>query len=291
MTSKLHALLCALLFGIAATPAHTAPAGSEGAAALKTKYESLGEALKTSPFQRPLVIESVEAGNTLKGDVYAIVEHPYTAVSTALTNPARWCEILMLHVNTKQCLGGSGGALQMRVGSKNSDTAEQAHPIAFSFGVAASTPEYFAVRLTAPTGPVGTRDYRIIVEATPLDEGKTFLHLTYSYAYGGLGKIAMQAYLSSSGADKIGFTRTASGGYIGGMRGVVERNAMRYYLAIDAYLATASLPASQRTDRRLRQFFAGTEQYRRQLYDDLNESQYVAMKQKELQLQQVAKAG
>jgi hypothetical protein len=290
MTSKLHALLLALLFGIAATAAQAAPAGSEAATALKAKHESLGEALKTSPFQRPLVIESVEAGNTLKGDVYAVVDHPFASVSTALTSPARWCEILMLHVNTKQCIGGGGG-VQMRVGSKNSDTPEQAHPIAFSYGVAASTPEYFAVRLSADSGPVGTRDYRIIVEAAPLEGGKTFLHLTYSYASGGIGKIAMQAYLSSSGADKIGFTRTAGGGYIGGMRGVVERNAMRYYLAIDAYLSTASLPLGQRTERRLRQFFAGTEQYRRQLYDDLNEAQYVAMKQKELQLQQVAKAG
>jgi hypothetical protein len=286
MNPRLHAWLLSLLVGIAATAAQVAHA--DDAATLKARHESLAEALRTSPFQRPLVLESVEAGNTLKGDVYAVIEHPFTSVGTALTNPGRWCDILMLHVNTKQCLGGGGGALQMRVGSKNTDTAEQAHPIDFAFRVAASTPEYLAVRLSADSGPVGTRDYRILVEATPLEDGKTFLHLTYSYATGGIGKIAMQAYLSSAGADKIGFTRTAGGGYIGGMRGVVERNAMRYYLAIDAYLSTASLPAGQRTERRLRQFFAGTEQYRRQLYDDLNESQYVAMKQKELQLQQVA---
>ena len=51
----------------------------------------------------------------------------------------------------------------------------------------------------------------------------------------------MQGYLATGGRDKVGFSivgKTASGApqYLDGMRAVVERNTMRYYLAIDAYL-------------------------------------------------------
>ena len=35
--------------------------------------------------------------------------------------------------------------------------------------------------------------------------------------------------------------------YAGNVRGVIERNAMRYYLAIDAYLAALSLPPEAST--------------------------------------------
>jgi hypothetical protein len=69
--------------------------------------------------------------------------------------------------------------------------------------------------------------------------------------------IAMKTYLATLGSSKVGFTvtRRQSNGqpeYIRGMRGLVERNAMRYYLAIDALpwricrssrAATAKAPA------------------------------------------------
>jgi hypothetical protein len=50
-----------------------------------------------------------------------------------------------------------------------------------------------------------------------------------------------EAYLTTRGRDKVGFTvvgKAEDDGpeYIGGLRGAVERNAMRLYLAIDAYL-------------------------------------------------------
>lgn len=290
MMNRIHAIAGALLCA-ATLCAQAAP--SDGAAALKANYETLAGTLKNSPFQRPLVIASAESGSTLKGDVFAVVDHPFSAVSEALTRAPRWCDIVILHVNTKQCrvadAGGNGAALHMRIGSKNEDSPDDAHPVEFTYRLAAATPEFFSARLSAETGPLGTRDYRIIVEAAPLEDGKTFLHLTYSYGFGLPAKLAMQAYLATSGSDKVGFTRVGNG-YIKGMRGVVERNAMRYYLAIDAYLAANAAPLAQRTDRRLRNFFASTEQYRRQLYDDIDESGYLAMKRKEIQLQQTAMA-
>jgi hypothetical protein len=62
------------------------------------------------------------------------------------------------------------------------------------------------VRLAAPTGPAGTKDYRIVFEATPLDERRTLVHMGYGYGYGTMSSLVMQSYLATSGKDKVGFT-------------------------------------------------------------------------------------
>jgi hypothetical protein len=73
--------------------------------------------------------------------------------------------------------------------------------------------------------------------------------------------------------------------YIRGVRGVVERNTMRYYLAIEAYLDSLTEPLSRQLDSRLRNWFASTERYPRQLADgDLGS--YLEMKQGEYRRQQ-----
>ncbi|MDT4876423.1 hypothetical protein FQZ97_1118590 [compost metagenome] len=95
------------------------------------------------------------------------------------------------------------------------------------------------MRLEAEDGPLGTRRYRIKLEAVALDERRSFLHLSYSYAYGLAARLATQAYLATLGRNKVGFSIVAHDAegqpvYIGGMRGVIERNTMRYYLAIEA---------------------------------------------------------
>jgi hypothetical protein len=60
----------------------------------------------------------------------------------------------------------------------------------------------------------------------------------------------------------------------------VERNTMRYYLAIDAYLASLAAPPAQQRMRRLEAWFAATEQYARQLHE-VERADYLAMKQNE----------
>ena len=63
--------------------------------------------------------------------------------------------------------------------------------------------------------------------------------------------MAMQTYLATLGAPQgrlhRSLGRNAEGKpiYIGGVLGLLERNTMRYYLAIDAYLAAYSLPAGR----------------------------------------------
>jgi hypothetical protein len=82
----------------------------------------------------------------------------------------------------------------------------------------------------------------------------------------------------------VGFTRTRSGddGFVGGMRGVVERNTMRYYMAIDAYLDSLALPGEQQVERRLQAWFDATEKFPRQLHE-VEREDYLRMKRAELQ--------
>ena len=112
-----------------------------------------------------------------------------------------------------------------------------------------------------------------MVEAVPLDRGRTFMRMSYAYGFGGSGRFAMQAYLATAGASKVGFTTN-------GVRGAVERNAMRYYLAIDAYLDTMDVPQAQRVDKRINQWFSATERYPQQLRE-MDRNTYVTMKRQE----------
>ena len=94
--------------------------------------------------------------------------------------------------------------------------------------------------------------------------------------------MALRAYLATAGSDKVGFTQDKSdkSGYVGGMRGTVERNTMRYYLAIDAFLSGLAAPQAQQLEQRLQTWFSATERYPRQLHE-VDKNEYLAMKRKE----------
>ena len=137
---------------------------------------------------------------------------------------------------------------------------------------------------------MGTSGYRISLEAVPLPNAKTFLHLTYSYAVNFSGRLAMQTYLGTIGAGKVGFSvvgRQDNGqpDYIGGVRGLMERNTMRYYLAIDAFLDAANAAPAARSEKRLQNWFTATERYPRQLHE-MDRAPYIEMKRAEVLRQQ-----
>jgi hypothetical protein len=181
----------------------------------------------------------------------------------------------------------------MRVGRKYNQPVGDAALLSFTWRAASLTPEYMDIELDSPSGPFGTRDYRILLEAVPLDARSSFIHLAYAFGYGVFGHMAMDGYLTTVASDKVGFTvgKPPEGGhpaeYVGGTRGLVERNTMRYYLAIDAYLAALSLPAPERVERRLQAWFAATEKYPRQLHE-MDRASYLDMKHKEVQRMQAA---
>lgn len=292
-----HHLRCRALRGVAAFAlwaamaafAQAPGAAADSAAALRERHAALQEALRSNAFGRAVHLDSVQNSGDLRGDIHAVLDHPFEAVSARLSQPGVWCEVMILHLNVKQCrLDGPAAnpQLTLHVGRKYDQPLEEAYRVEFAFRQFALSAEHMHVGLRADNGPLGTRDYRIAVRAVPLPDGKTFLHLSYAYGYGVAARMAMQAYLATVGSAKIGFTvveKRPDGApvYIGGVRGVVERNTMRYYLAIDAYLASLALPAAQQVERRLRDWFAATERYAPQLHE-MNEADYLAMKRKEI---------
>ncbi len=286
--------LC-LLMPVVAWAQEAAP--STSAPSLRQRYATLQPALERSPFRGPVHLASVEGDRTLLGDVHAIISQPFGVISGALAQPEQWCEVLILHLNTKYCrVAGDSPKpqLDLRVGKKFDQPLGAATRVRFGFRTVSSTPDYLAVELQAPEGPFDTRDYRILLEATPLDDGRTFIHMGYSFSYGSMSRMAMQVYLSTIARDKVGFTvadRQATGEpprYIGGMRGAVERNTMRYYLAIDSYLASMSLPPAERVETRFRSWFDATEKFPTQLRE-IDRETYLAMKRSEYLRQQTAK--
>ena len=69
------------------------------------------------------------------------------------------------------------------------------------------------------------------------------------------------------------------------MLGRLERNTMRYYLAIDAYLSAYGLPLADQPEKRIREWYASTERYAQQLHE-MEQSEYLEMKRKEMRRQQ-----
>lgn len=115
-----------------------------------------------------------------------------------------------------------------------------------------------------------------------MDGTHTILHMSYAYGFGFAARVAMNAYLATAGSDKVGFSvagKDSDGkpNYVGGVRGLVERNTMRYYLAIEDYVAA---PAASQLEQRLDNWFDATERYPRQLHE-LDKSDYVTMKRLE----------
>ncbi len=244
--------------------------------------------MQRNPFGRPLVLESRESPSRLTGEIYALVPYPFAQVRANLNRADQWCDVISLHINTKYCrpaTGPTGTVLRVHVGKKTPEELGQAARVDFAYDLAVSTPEYFDIALRAGVGPMGTSDYRIALEAVELPNARTFLHLTYSYAFNFAGKLAMQTYLATLGRDKVGFTPVAKpddgqGGYVGGLRGLAERNAMRYYLAIDAFLDSSGSAPEARFERRLQSWFTATEQYPRQLRET-DRAAYMQMKRAE----------
>jgi hypothetical protein len=282
-----------VLVNAAAEIAHADVSDANPAASLRARYAASRDQLINSAFQRPLSLDSSQTSRELKGDIDALVDYPFGTVQGALKGSTQWCDILILHLNVKYCrasAGESGNSLAVYIGRKFYESLGTAHRVEFAYREPAETHDYLQVLLNANIGPFGTRDYRILLEAIPLEAGRTYLHLSYSYSYGAAARLALQSYLNTSGGEKVGFTvlGTRPDGepiYVGSLRGAVERNAMRYYLAIDAYLGALSAPPQAQLEKRMRDWFAATERYALQLHE-VDEQQYLDMKRRECQRQQ-----
>ena len=210
-------------------------------------------------------LASTQASGELGGTLHAVVDTPFRRMEAALSDPAAWCAVLILDPNVHRCLPRADGI--------DVEFGESRTPVAFTFHGATGQDDYMQVRLTAASGPLGTKDYAIAFEAASLDAHHSLVHLAFSQRFGVAARMAMAAYFNTVGRNKVGFSIVDRDGagrpvYVRDLRGGLERNMMRYYFGILAYLDSLSAPAEQQPDRRVRTWLAFTQRYPLQLRED-----------------------
>jgi hypothetical protein len=272
---------CEILYGD-----DSLPAGHES---LIDKYHTIEKELQKSSFVIPFLIESSVSKTTSHVDIYGTIKYPFDIVQHELLVPTNWCEVLLPHINVRACTYkkvNDTWLLNIYNVTKFSEPLEDAYQMKFEYRVSGLQARYFDISLAAPEGPFHTKNHQFGLEATPLDKGSTFIHLRYSYGYSPLAYLLMKLF----GGGKVGFsvTGTDSDGnpvYVGGLRGLVERDVVCYYLAILAYLDTLKAPAEQRFEKRISQWYDLAGRFKRQLLEMENE-EYLTYKRRDRESQQ-----
>lgn len=265
----------------------TAPALESGsAAALLGQRQQLQAALRDNAFGEPLVIVSKDLPDRIEGEVFAELPFGFDTVTAAFRSPQAVCELLFLHLNVHACQPADGG-VSVLAGPKKTGAAGMTALMRYAMRAEVDAPGHQRVVLTAPTGPLSTTDYRMVFEAVPLDGARSFVHFGFAHNTGLLARVAMQTYLATAGRDKIGFTvtgRDAEGRpqHVRGERGSLERNVMRYYLALLAHCRERGGTPDERMQARLRAWFALTERHAAQLHE-LSLDEYLREKQRDLE--------
>jgi hypothetical protein len=273
------ALLCTA--GFASAGVTTRP----GEELLLGTYQRHKAELETNSYGLPLAVESVERDDRVHVDVYGIFDQPFSKVVNALKVPSSWCDIVSLHPNIKACtyseLPGDW-LLTVYPGKKDYQPPEDARQVTYHYRVADQQRGYLDIILNADAGPFGTKDHRMRFEALSLDNGRTFVHISYAYSDSIALRLAAKIYFATIARSKVGFTVTGTDGsgnpvYIGGPRGALERSAVRYYLAIQTFMNTLHYPEENRFNMRISQWHDLTTRFRKQLYD-LERKDYLTFK-------------
>jgi len=282
------ALRVLTLVGLSLLTAHAA-SQENTADALSSRYRTMGSQLSASPLGVPVLVTSFEDGDQVRGEVHAMLPQSFDSLVARLSAPREWCHIVMLHLNIKACTHEhetSRDWLTFYSGRKVYESPEKAYPLRFAFHAADARIDHLEIDLSAATGPLNTNDYRITLGAIPIPQG-SFVRFSYSYRSSAMSRLAMNSYLATLGRGKVGFTVVGTGrdgkpAYVDGRRGIVERNAVRYYFAIQAYLEGLSVPQQKRFEHSLERWFELTERYPMQLHE-LDRSEYLQGKRREFE--------
>jgi len=282
---RLHLRLLPLLL-LAAAPL-TAWGGDSGLPQVQKQYQELRALAQRSPFGVPLSMRSEERNDQVTSEVHAIIEHPFETVKTALSTPASWCEFVSLNVTVKACTYQTQPhetLLTLSIGRKSYQSPQDASSQPYQFVVQAGEPDALSITLSALRGFFGTTAHRFHLTAAGV-EGRTVIALRTSYVQSAATKLATVVYLATAGRNKVGFSREDAdpGGppaYVKGLRGMIERNTMRYYLALEAFLDTQAVPAAHRFEARINTAYESMERYPLQLHD-LEKAEYLDAKRRE----------
>ena len=244
-----------------------------------------------STLLRPLNISSQESKEHLNSDLFATVEYDMATINIAAISPERWCEVMLLLSNSQACEANSSkdnDTLNVFISSSKTADSSGATPTEFKLRVQSATKDYIEAALVASAGPMGIRNISLRLQAIPLTTTRSFVHFQYSYDTQWLGSMAMQTYLQTAGQGKVGFTSVSganvSATFIDGVRGVIERNTMRYFLGFDCALAFNTQANPQRFNSMAHCWYEQVEKYPVQLHE-MHRTEYLNMKAEEYRRQ------
>jgi len=290
--AALSGIAAMLLYATAfAQPAPVLPS-ADPVVALAARHQALGAALEQSPFGLPLIVRSRDEGTRAEGEIVGIVAHPYATFAAAFATPRAFCDAAMLHPNVKGCtstrVAGEDRVL-LNAGRKHYEPADRVYAQTFVASTQQLGNRYLRVELRAAEGPLDTRDYVFMLEAMPAGDA-TFIAVRYGYSASFASRTATAGYLATAGSGRTGFSMTAAGAPARGVRGIVERNAMRHYLALTSVLDTRDAPEAVRGSARLDRYYTLTDRFAAQLRE-FERGEYIAIKTREFAEQRTRDLG
>jgi hypothetical protein len=236
----------------------------------------------------PLRVRSAQRGYGVSVEVFGLIDQSFSRVTDALSSPASFCEFLLLNLNVKACTHeprDGHSTLKIYVAGKSYSPPYRSLTIEPIHQVKKHGQDYFNMHLSAQKGFFGTSDYLVVVQAIPFG-GKTLVRIASSYHGSGVAKAATQAYLRTFARNKVGFTVIGTDGngrpqYVKGLQAVIERNAVRSYLALQAHLDTTEPGRNPGNfDRRIRRWYDLTDYHALQLRE-IERDRYIRNKRRE----------
>ena len=239
---------------------------------------------------KPIHVRSHIADNRLQADIFAIKQQTVHQLFEVLSVAENWCQFVTLHLNIKACSYQSdkNDILTFYAGRKFYQPAENAFALQYQFQIKEKTKDYFKLLLSADDGPFSTSDYRISVEVLAV-ENESVIHFSLAYNSSFSSRMGTSVYLSTIGSDKKGFSQQINelgqSEFIQGTEGIIERNVMRYFLALKVFLEQDTADPTS-TQKLASDWYDESEQYSLQLHE-LDKKDYMANKAREFIQQDV----
>lgn len=261
-----------------------------GATALAARFQALG----TEPGLGglPLHARIEEHKGLVGGEFHAVIEGRFQDVATTLRHGAEWCEIASLHLNIKACTHEPRGdltRLTFYTGTKYYLSPQLSRAYVYDLRVETQETGYLALGLLPDAERRATGAYPLVVELIAVGKNRSFLRVHYRQQLATWARLAADGYFATFGRSKVGFSVTGTDRegrpvYTRDLAGAIERNAVRYYLAVQAYLESLDSPPDKRIEQRRNRWFDLTERYSLQLRE-IDMAAYLENKKKERQQQ------
>ena len=254
---------------------------------LQEKYHDSKDQLENNSFNLPLLITSSCEATNISCDIFGKFDCSFKQVSDVLSDIYCWPEIMLLHENIKTCIVQNQNgvfSLTFYFGRKKYQPPEKAYKITMAYNISQKSDDFLDIDFTAEEGPLLTRNYKLQIQAVPIEKG-TFIRFYCTYDYGYTLKTALNLYYKTLARNKVGFTITSYDKnndpvYVRGTQGVIERNAVRYYFAILSFLNSMELAKTEHFDRSMIIWYTLISKFPKQLVE-LKKEVYIENKTKE----------